>query len=157
MSLSLNNWAQDKTFGGWHFGVFFLFVFFFFPETGFGISYEFFPVETVCVRCEDLFSMEDGEGIVDLSSAELAKRVVKINWCEGLFPFISISVKYQDMFFFIISGSQWHPSRHMMLHRRWADVVWASFARCDVYSNLSSYMYFIVLIHSFQSLYLIWQ
>ena len=52
----------------------------------FGISCEFSPLETVCVRCRDLFSVDDGGGVVDLSSAELAKRVVKVNWCEGLFP-----------------------------------------------------------------------
>ena len=77
----------------------------FFQETGFGISCEFSPLETVCVRCRDLFSMDDGGGVVDLSSAELAKRVLRLIGVKAYFRFISISVKSQDIFF-IISGSQ---------------------------------------------------
>ena len=29
------------------------------------------------MKCRDLFSVDDGGGVVDLSSAELVKRVVK--------------------------------------------------------------------------------
>ena len=54
---------------------------------GFGISSKLSPLETICVRCRGLFPVEDWGGVVDLSSAELAERVVKVNWCEGSFPF----------------------------------------------------------------------
>ena len=84
---------------------YFFFFFVFFQETGVGISCEFSPLETVCVRCRDLFSVDDGGGVVDLSSAELAKRVVKVSWCEGLFPFFKYKREISRCLF-IISGSQ---------------------------------------------------
>ena len=49
--------------------------------------------------------MDDGGGVVDLSSAELAKRVVKVNWCEGLFP-LYMYKRVISRYLYIISGSQ---------------------------------------------------
>ena len=36
------------------------------------------PVETICVKCQILFSEKNNKNITGLSSAELAQRVVKI-------------------------------------------------------------------------------
>ena len=76
-----------------------------FHETGLSISGEFSPLKTVCARCRDLFSVDDGGGVVDLSSAELAKRVVKVSWREGLFPLYKYKREI-SRYLFIISGSQ---------------------------------------------------
>ena len=46
-------------------------------KTGFDISCKLSPVETICTKCQILFSRENKKN--PLSSAELAQRVVKVN------------------------------------------------------------------------------
>ena len=45
------------------------------------------PLETICMKCQFLFSGKNKKNITNLSSAELAQRVVKVNFC---FCFINI-------------------------------------------------------------------
>ena len=46
-------------------------------------------VETICMKCQILFSGKSKKNVTNLLSAELAKRVVKVNlpWCEVYFTF----------------------------------------------------------------------
>ena len=39
----------------------------------------FFPVETICVKCQILFSKKNKKNVINLSSAELSQIVVKVN------------------------------------------------------------------------------
>ena len=48
------------------------------PKTGFDISCKLSPMETICMKCQSLFSEESKNDITSLSSTELAKRVVKV-------------------------------------------------------------------------------
>ena len=50
----------------------------YFPKIGFDISYKLSPVETICMKCQILFSGKIRKNIFNLLSAELAKRVVKV-------------------------------------------------------------------------------
>ena len=42
------------------------------------MSFKLFPMETICITCQILFSGEKGNNITYLSSVNLAKRVVKL-------------------------------------------------------------------------------
>ena len=46
------------------------FFFLFFPEIGFDISCKLSPKETICMKCQILFSETNKEDIMNLSSAE---------------------------------------------------------------------------------------
>ena len=53
----------------------------FFPQkTGFDISCKLSPLETICMECQILFPWKNKKNVNNLSSAELAKCVVKVNW-----------------------------------------------------------------------------
>ena len=52
--------------------------FFFFWKTGFDISCKLFPLETICMKYQNLFSGKSMKNLINVSSAELAKRVVKV-------------------------------------------------------------------------------
>ena len=51
---------------------------YFSQKTGFDISCKLSPLETICMKCQILFSGKNKKNINYLSSAELAKRVVKV-------------------------------------------------------------------------------
>ena len=53
---------------------------YFSQKTGFDISCKLSPIKTICMKCQILFSGKNKKNI-NLSSAELAKRVVKVK-CE---------------------------------------------------------------------------
>ena len=63
-----------KIFSRRHIGVFF----FSSQKTGFDISCKLSPVETICMKCQVLFSGKNNKNITNLSSAELFVRVVKL-------------------------------------------------------------------------------
>ena len=65
-----------KTFSRRHSEIFFLF---FLKKIGFDISCKLSPKETICMTCQSLFSGKDKKNIINLSSAESAQRVVKVN------------------------------------------------------------------------------
>ena len=46
--------------------------------TGFVIPCKLSPMETICMECQILFSVKINRNIVNLSSAKLAQRVVKV-------------------------------------------------------------------------------
>ena len=46
-------------------------------KTGFDILYKLSPLETICLKCQILFTRENKKSITNLSSAESAWRVVK--------------------------------------------------------------------------------
>ena len=50
---------------------------YFYQKTGFDISCKLSPLETICMKCQILFAWKN---IINLSSAELAQRVVKIKY-----------------------------------------------------------------------------
>ena len=61
------------------FKIFFLF----FPETGFDISCKLSPQETICMKCQSLFSgKKNKKNIINLLSAVYVQRVAKINMPE---------------------------------------------------------------------------
>ena len=47
-------------------------------KTGFDILCKLSPMESICMKCQILFSGKNKKNITKLSSAELAKRVVKV-------------------------------------------------------------------------------
>ena len=47
-------------------------------KTGFVISCKLSPMETICMKCCILFSVKNKKIIINLSSAELAQRVVRV-------------------------------------------------------------------------------
>ena len=47
-------------------------------KTGFDISCKLSPLETICMKCQIVFSGKIRKNITNLSSAELAQRVVKV-------------------------------------------------------------------------------
>ena len=49
---------------------------YFSQKTGFDISCKLSPLETICMKCQMLFSGKNKKNIFSLSSAELAQRVV---------------------------------------------------------------------------------
>ena len=49
---------------------------YFFQKTGFDILGKFSPLETICMKSQNLFSGKNKENVVNLSSAELAQRMV---------------------------------------------------------------------------------
>ena len=53
------------------------YVSYFFPENRIDISCKLSPVETICLKCLILFSGKNKKNIINLSSAEIAQRVVK--------------------------------------------------------------------------------
>ena len=68
-------------------GFFFLFLAlaaifsYFFQKTEFDISCKLSPLETICMKCQILFSGKNKKNIINLSSAELAQGVVKVKYC----------------------------------------------------------------------------
>ena len=67
--------TQGKIFSRWHFEIFF----FFFPEKQDLIFHANCPLETICMKCQILFHGKNKKYIINLLSAELAQRVVKVN------------------------------------------------------------------------------
>ena len=63
-----------KIFSRRHFEIFFLFS----QKTGNDISCKSSPKETICMKCQILFSGKNKKNIINLSSAENAQRVVKV-------------------------------------------------------------------------------
>ena len=62
-----------KFFSRWHFEIFFLILIFLVTQkTGFYI------VETICMKFQILFSGKNKKNIINFSSAELVKRMVKV-------------------------------------------------------------------------------
>ena len=65
----------DKNFSRCHFEFFF----FFSQKTGFDISCQLSPVETIGMKCQNLFSgKNEKKKNISLSSAGLAQRVVEV-------------------------------------------------------------------------------
>ena len=62
-----------KKFSRRHFEIFFLF----FQKIGFGISYKLSPLETVCLKCQSLFTWKNKKNVINLLSADFAQGVVK--------------------------------------------------------------------------------
>ena len=58
---------------------------YFSQKTGYDISSKLSPKETICLKCQILFSGKNKKNIINLSSAENAQRVVKV--------FLSLAVK----------------------------------------------------------------
>ena len=50
-----------------------------FSRRYFEIFFLIFPKETICMKCQILFSGKNKKNIINLSSAENAQRVVKVN------------------------------------------------------------------------------
>ena len=48
-------------------------------KIGFSILCKLAPEETVCMKCQSLFSGKNKKNIISLSSAEYAKKVVMVN------------------------------------------------------------------------------
>ena len=72
--LALN--TLGKNFNRRHFKIFFLF----FQKIGFHTSCKFSPLETICMKCQSLFSGENNKkNNISLSSAEFAQREIKVN------------------------------------------------------------------------------
>ena len=72
--LTLN--TLGKIFSRQHFEIFFSY---FSQKTGYDISCKLSPKETVCMKCQILFSGKNKKNIINLSSAKNAQRVVKVN------------------------------------------------------------------------------
>ena len=64
-----------KIFSRWHFEIFFSY---FSQKTGFDISCKLCRMETICMKCQILFSGKNKKNITNLSSAKLIKRVLKV-------------------------------------------------------------------------------
>ena len=47
-------------------------------KSGFDISCKLSPMETICMKCQILFSGKNKKNVINLSSVELAKTVVKV-------------------------------------------------------------------------------
>ena len=62
-----------KNFSRPHFEIFFLI---FFQKIGFDTSCKLSPYETVCMKCQSLFSGKNKKNIINLSTAEFAQRMV---------------------------------------------------------------------------------
>ena len=60
----------------------------FFQKTGYDILCKLSPKETICMKCQILFSGKNKKNIINLSSAENAQRVVKVKHIV----FITISI-----------------------------------------------------------------
>ena len=52
--------------------------FYFSQETGFDISCKLSPLETICMKCQLLFSGNNNNNIFNLSSVVFALKVVKV-------------------------------------------------------------------------------
>ena len=63
------------------FFIFIFFIFFFFQKIGFDISCKLPPKETICMKCQSIFSGEKKEkNTISLSSAEFAQRVIEVKY-----------------------------------------------------------------------------
>ena len=49
------------------------------------ISYKLSPMETICMKCQILFSGNNKKNIINLPSAEFAQRVVKVKYLDFIF------------------------------------------------------------------------
>ena len=54
------------------------FFLFFFQKTGSDIPCQLSPMETICMKCQKLFSGKNMKNITNMTSAKLAQRVVKV-------------------------------------------------------------------------------
>ena len=93
MSSGPNAYQLDTTFSRRHIETLFLLFYFsyFSQKTRFDIQWPLSSLETICMKCQILFSRGVGGGGVDitnLSSAECAQRVVKGNSYR---PFIIVA------------------------------------------------------------------
>ena len=55
-----------------------IFFSYFFQKTGFDISRKLSQMETICIKCQILFSGKNKKNIIDLLSAGFAQKVVKV-------------------------------------------------------------------------------
>ena len=62
---------------------------YFSQKTGFDISCKLSPLETICMKCQILFSRKNKKTIINLLSAELAQRVVKVNMATVLITIVT--------------------------------------------------------------------
>ena len=69
-----------KNFSRQLFEIFFLF----FPKIGFDILCKLSPMETICIKCQILFSGKNTKNVISLSSAELGQRVITFNVISGV-------------------------------------------------------------------------
>ena len=67
-----------------------------FQKSEYDVSCKLSPMETICMKCQIMFSGKNKKNIINLSSAELAQRVVKVKLCNSkwcLFdPIIKVNV-----------------------------------------------------------------
>ena len=95
----------SKIFGRRHFEIYFLYflylkyISYFSQKTGFDISCKLSPKETICMKCQILFSGKNKKNI-NLSSAENSQRVVKVNMS------LWMMFKYKSMTF----PQQWNKN-----------------------------------------------
>ena len=75
-SLPLTLSTLDKSFSRWHFEIF-LFSYFS-QETRLDISCQLSPLETIWMKYQILFSVQNKKNIINLLSAEFAPTVVKV-------------------------------------------------------------------------------
>ena len=59
---------------------------YFSQKTGFDISCKLSPMQTICMRCQILFPGKNKKNIINFSSAEVAERVVKVNFLDIVVP-----------------------------------------------------------------------
>ena len=57
--------------------------YFFFQKTGFDISFKFSSLETICMKYQNLFCGKYKIDIINISSAELAQSVAKVNFIHN--------------------------------------------------------------------------
>ena len=63
-----------KTFSRRHFDFFFYFS----QLIGFDISCKLSPEETICMKCQNLFSQKNNKNIINMSSTEFAHSIVSV-------------------------------------------------------------------------------
>ena len=85
-----------KIFSRQHFEIFFSY---FFQKTGFDISCKLSPEETICMKCQILFTGKNKKNIINLSSAENAQRVVKVKGTSIITPLLAKIRQLFNVFF----------------------------------------------------------
>ena len=84
-----------KNFSRWLFWNIFFFIFYFSQKTDFELSCKLSPMEEVCMKCQILFSGKK-KTYINLSSAELVQRVIKVKITCVFKSFCVISVRLLD-------------------------------------------------------------
>ena len=70
---------------------------YFSQKTDFDISCKLSPMETVCMKYQNLFSRKNKKNITNLSSAELARRVVKVKCHKSFEDVILLKIFLEGM------------------------------------------------------------